>query len=160
MCNLFYIVCRCIYVLHVKPQGGYYRFSINEIVQHFPVHKSVLVCLYNFVRLAKNVVLKTTLLFLSLSSLSLSLVRLWSSDFKFVRRLFWALSEKLTNFMQDTRLLKNEIHEYSGKTYLISTTKIPIYSIFTVHLQTALDISNPHEQAPKSFLSLKPRNVK
>lgn len=106
MCKLFYIVCRCIYVLHVKPQGGYYEFSINEIVQHFPVPKSVLVCLYNFVRLAKNVVLKTTLLFLSLSSLSLSLVRLWSGDFKFVRRLFWALSEKLTNFMQDTRLLK------------------------------------------------------
>jgi len=80
------------HVLHEKPQGVYHQLSITEIVQHFPVQKSVSVSLYNFVRLAKNVVLKTTLLFLSLSSPSLSLARLCSRDFKFVRRLFWVLS--------------------------------------------------------------------
>lgn len=75
MCvNLFYVVRRYIHVLHVKTQGGYHQFSINEIVQHFLVHKSILVCLYNFVRLTKNVMLKSTLLFLESESITCQVV--------------------------------------------------------------------------------------
>lgn len=41
--NLLYIVGRYMHLLHMKPQGGCHQFSVNEIVQHFPLHKSVLV---------------------------------------------------------------------------------------------------------------------
>lgn len=95
------------------------------------------------------------LLCFCLSSLSLSLAMFWSRDFKFVRGLFWVFSEKLANVMQDTRLLEIVIHSYSLTIYLISTTKIYIYAIFTVHSRTALDISKLHEWAPAPFLSLK-----
>lgn len=47
------VECAVTYVLDVKIWRGY-QFSINEIVQYLPVHKSVLVCLFTLVRVAKK----------------------------------------------------------------------------------------------------------
>lgn len=124
--------------------------SLSSISQYLNLFWFVYTALSDWLKM-----LCQKLLCFCLSSLSLSLATFWSRDFKFVRGLFWVFSEKLANVMQDTRLLQNW-NSFIFINYLISTTKIYIYSIFTVHSPTALDISKLHERASASFLSLKP----